>query len=237
MNFYKHHIGDYDQATRHLSFVEDAAYSRLIRKYYAEERPLPVSVEKIQKLIGARSKEEKKAVLTVLEEFFELREDGYHNLRCDSELEAAQAKAERNRAVGKLGGRPKKSGNPDETHEEPIDNPDGLFVEPTQNPSQTPDSRLQTTALTSSAPSEKISLGADGWIGIPEGLLRQWGRAYPAVNIDGELAKAAAWIIANPANRKSNYARFLTNWLAKAQDRAPRLNGMNGHRSPDEIFG
>jgi uncharacterized protein YdaU (DUF1376 family) len=125
MNFYRHHIGDYDQATRHLSFVEDAAYSRLIRKYYAEEAPLPKDLKKILRLIGARTKEEKAAVEVVLEEFFELEEDGYHNSRCDRELEAKQAKAEVNRQVGKLGGRPKKT----ETQTEPTNNPNGFETE------------------------------------------------------------------------------------------------------------
>jgi uncharacterized protein YdaU (DUF1376 family) len=32
VNYYKHHIGDYAEATAHLSFVEDAAYLRLMRK-------------------------------------------------------------------------------------------------------------------------------------------------------------------------------------------------------------
>src|SRR5471032_1256067 len=105
---YRHHIGDYDQATRHLTFVEDAAYARLIRKYYADERPLPADIKKIQKLAGARRKEEREAVVAVLEEFFTLREDGWHQSRCDAELEAWHRKAEMNRAVGKLGGRPKK---------------------------------------------------------------------------------------------------------------------------------
>ncbi len=91
MNFYKHHIGDYAQATAHLSFVEDAAYSRMIRKYYAEERPLPADVKAVQRLVGARTREEKQAVSDVLEEFFELREDGWHNKRCDSELAENQS--------------------------------------------------------------------------------------------------------------------------------------------------
>lgn len=144
MNFYKHHIGDYDQATRHLSFVEDAAYCRLIRKYYADEGPLPKDLKKVQKLIAARTKEEKSAVETVLEEFFTLEDDGWHQKRCDEELEAARVKAERNRQVGKLGGRPRKT----ETQTEPTENPDGFETE-TQtvsenNPSQKPDTRLQT---------------------------------------------------------------------------------------------
>ncbi len=37
MNYYEHHIGDYAEATAHLTFIEDATYSRLIRKYYATE--------------------------------------------------------------------------------------------------------------------------------------------------------------------------------------------------------
>ncbi|WP_431018214.1 hypothetical protein [Burkholderia gladioli] len=90
---------------------------------------------------------------------------------------------------------------------------------------------------TSSAPSEKISLGAGGWEHVPDDLLRQWRTAFPAVSIDGELAKAAAWLIANPKNRKSNYARFLTNWLTRAQDRAPRANGHRSSGGADEIWG
>lgn len=36
MNYYEHHLGDYAEATAHLSFVEDAAY------IYRAERPTPV---------------------------------------------------------------------------------------------------------------------------------------------------------------------------------------------------
>lgn len=99
MNFYKHHIGDYDQATRHLSFVEDAAYSRLIRKYYAEERPLPAEIKQVQRLIGARTRDEKEAVETVLNEFFTLEDDGWHNKRCDEEIAQANKQAETNRRI------------------------------------------------------------------------------------------------------------------------------------------
>lgn len=96
MNFYKHHIGDYAQATAHLSFVEDAAYSRLIRKYYADERPLPAELKAVQRLVGARTREEKDAVSAVLDEFFDLQEDGWHNRRCDAELaENAELSVER----------------------------------------------------------------------------------------------------------------------------------------------
>lgn len=91
MNYFEHHIGDYAEATAHLSFVEDAAYSRCIRKYYAKEKPLPVDVKAVQRLVGARTKEEKDAVDTVLSEFFVLGEDGWRNARCDADIAAFQA--------------------------------------------------------------------------------------------------------------------------------------------------
>lgn len=86
MNYYEHHIGDYAEATAHLSFIEDSAYSRLIRKYYATEKPLPMDQKLVQRLVGARSKEEREAVATVLDEFFNLQDDGWHNTRCDKEI-------------------------------------------------------------------------------------------------------------------------------------------------------
>lgn len=98
MNYYEHHIGDYAQATMHLTFVEDAAYSRLLRKYYAEETPIPADLKAAQRLVAARTREERDAVETVLNEFFELQDDGWHNKRADAEIErysAKRAKAKR----------------------------------------------------------------------------------------------------------------------------------------------
>lgn len=86
MNYYEHHIGDYAEATAHLTFIEDATYSRLIRKYYATEKPLPIEIKLVQRLINARSKEEKNAVVSILNEFFTLTDDGWRQERCDHEI-------------------------------------------------------------------------------------------------------------------------------------------------------
>ena len=86
MNYYEHHIGDYAEATAHLTFIEDATYSRLIRKYYATEKPLPIEIKLVQRLINARSKEEKNAVASVLNEFFTLTDQGWRQERCDHEI-------------------------------------------------------------------------------------------------------------------------------------------------------
>jgi DNA-binding Lrp family transcriptional regulator len=63
---------------------------------------------------------------------------------------------------------------------------------------------------------------------ITEKHLRIWSKAYPAVDIATELQRMAAWLIANPTNRKSNYARFITNWLTRAQDRSPLRSSSGG---------
>ena len=86
MNYFEHHIGDYDEATAHLTACEDGIYHRLLRKYYATQRPLIAEVAKLQRLVRARSEEEQKAVVDVLEEFFHLEADGWHQDTCDEAI-------------------------------------------------------------------------------------------------------------------------------------------------------
>lgn len=106
MRHFAHNIGDYAAATAHLSFIEDAAYHRCLRRYYQDEAALPADVDEVCRLVGARSKDERKAVANVLAEFFDLREDGYHQSRADREIEAYQEKADLARRNGTKGGRP-----------------------------------------------------------------------------------------------------------------------------------
>ncbi|WP_442592492.1 YdaU family protein [Parapusillimonas sp. JC17] len=93
MNYFSHNIGDYAQATMHLSLVEDAVYSRLLRRYYAEETPLIDDQAQLCRWVGARAEEEREAVEVVLKEFFELRDGYWHNSRADREIEAYRAKS------------------------------------------------------------------------------------------------------------------------------------------------
>jgi hypothetical protein len=58
------------------------------------------------------------------------------------------------------------------------------------------------------------------WHGIEAVDMESWATAYPACDINTELAKAGEWILANPTKgKKSNYRRFIVNWLSRAQDR------------------
>lgn len=86
MNYFELHIGDYEKATAHLTACEDGIYGRLMRRYYDTEAPLPDDVKALQRFVRARSRDEKEAVQTVLDEFFQLEADGWHHKRCDEEL-------------------------------------------------------------------------------------------------------------------------------------------------------
>jgi uncharacterized protein YdaU (DUF1376 family) len=178
MNYYEHHIGDYAEATAHLTFVEDAAYSRMIRKYYAQEKPLPVDVKAVQRLIAARTKEEREAVEIVLNEFFTLEADGWHNGRCDTEIaryQDKQAKAKRsaearwNKPQSQSDGNANASPNAMRTHTE-------------GNAHQTPDTRHQTPDVNHTAPTQPELGAVDP---TPVGLL---SKAMRDVGIMGQPA-------------------------------------------------
>lgn len=87
MNYFELHVGDYEAATAHLSMLEDSAYGRMLRIYYRTERPLPADVKQVCRLVRAQSKPERDAVQAVLEEFFELQADGWHQGRADAEIQ------------------------------------------------------------------------------------------------------------------------------------------------------
>jgi uncharacterized protein YdaU (DUF1376 family) len=118
LNFYPHHIGDYLTATAHLTWQEDCAYRRLLDVYYSREQALPTEIAQACRLVRATSKDERKAVETVLVEFFTLTDSGWSHARCEAEIVKAKEAAERARVNGKKGGRPPKqkpTDNPEET--------------------------------------------------------------------------------------------------------------------------
>lgn len=67
--------------------------------------------------------------------------------------------------------------------------------------------------------------------GITEQQISFWRKAYPAVDIEGELNRMAAWLQANPSKRKSNYAAFINRWLKAEQDK-----GGSRRSSPQSQF-
>ena len=103
MNWYKFHLGDYLKHTGHLSDAQDLALRRLLDLYYMSEKPIPTNINWVSWKIGLDSD----IVEMVLADFFELRDDGYFNKRCDAEITKYNKQVAVNREIGKRGGRPK----------------------------------------------------------------------------------------------------------------------------------
>lgn len=60
----------------------------------------------------------------------------------------------------------------------------------------------------------------DGWQGITEPDRAAWRVAYPACDINRQLAAADQWLRANPTKaHKALWRKFVTGWLARAQER------------------
>jgi uncharacterized protein YdaU (DUF1376 family) len=101
VNYVELHLGDWAQAVAHLSMIEEAVYLRLLRRYYADEKPLPADLAACQRLAGARTQDERQAVEVVLGEFFALTDDGYRNKRADEEIAKVEAKKDKAAASAK----------------------------------------------------------------------------------------------------------------------------------------
>ena len=88
---------------------------------------------------------------------------------------------------------------------------------------------------------EKEPIQADVFIKLPliNGddylVTREYARElqglYPAVNVEQALRSMRGWLDANPRNRKTprGIKRFITGWIAREQDKAPRVERKTNH--------
>lgn len=101
MNYYSHHIGDFDRATRHLTRIERSVYLDLIFTYYDTEQPLTSDMAALCRKIVARNEEEKAAVKAVLNEFFTATPTGWYHDRCEDEIDSYRKSNTQKSVAGK----------------------------------------------------------------------------------------------------------------------------------------
>ena len=69
----------------------------------------------------------------------------------------------------------------------------------------------------------------DSFEGITDDHRSLWAKAYPACDLDRQLAAMDAWLRANPRQaKKSNWSKFITGWLSRSQDRGGDARNENG---------
>jgi uncharacterized protein YdaU (DUF1376 family) len=86
LHYYQHNISDYRADTGHLTLLEHGCYHQLLDQYYLNEEPLPLDIDKIFRLLTARTQDEKDAIKNVLKDFFVETEAGFIQRRCDNEI-------------------------------------------------------------------------------------------------------------------------------------------------------
>ena len=74
-----------------------------------------------------------------------------------------------------------------------------------------------------------FNFDTEKWEGIKTKDIEGWNEAYPADNVELELKAMKEWLLSNPTKKKSNYRKFITNWLKRQQDRG----GSKGLRPKD----
>lgn len=102
MHYYAKNIGDYARDTGHLSMTEHGAYNLLMDVCYATERPLPLDRVRVYALVRAIERRDRAAVDKCMEDFFDLREDGYHQKRIDAEIAEYQDKSTKSKRAAKV---------------------------------------------------------------------------------------------------------------------------------------
>lgn len=108
MHYYNWKPGGYRKHTDHLTDQEDLCYRRLLDWQYENETPIPKETESVIRrlrlvTVGLDS------VSKILQEFFELTENGWWNPQAREQIEAFQRRKITNQTNGKQGGRPKKT--------------------------------------------------------------------------------------------------------------------------------
>ena len=227
MNYYEHHIGDYAAATSHLSLIEDAVYTRMLRRYYLQEGPLPGDWRQVARLVGARAQDELDAVEAVLAEFFDLQDDGWHQKRADADIaryleKQSKARASADARWGSKGTQCGGNANAMRTHSE-------------RNAHQTPDTSNQQEQEQRAGALPTKSRGTrlpNDWAPDPE--LLAWAKAArPDIPLATELDKFRDHWRSAPGSKgvKLDWAATFRNWIRNANSRgASNANLQSGRK-------
>jgi uncharacterized protein YdaU (DUF1376 family) len=101
LHYYQHNISDYRADTGHLTLLEHGCYHQLLDQYYLNEEPLPLDIDKIFRLLSARTQDEKTAIKNVLKDFFVETEAGFIQRRCDNEIKFYHERIDSAAAAGR----------------------------------------------------------------------------------------------------------------------------------------
>ena len=220
VNYYEHHLGDWAAATGHLTWDEDMAYTRLLRAYYHHERAIPDGQQ--YRLAKASTPGQRKAVDAVLAEFFDLRDDGWHQKRADAEIaryQDKQAKAKRSAEARWSAQRPQSERNADAS-------PDAMRTHSEGNALQTPDTRHHPSSKAAVEAPQAARRGSrlpPDWEPGEPGMAFAASQGLTNGRATAELAKFRDfWTAKTGADAtKADWQATWRNWVRRAVETAP----------------
>lgn len=169
----------------------------------------------------------------------------------DRDREKYEKTVQARREAGRMGGRPPKAeGSSDKAKKAngfsekqmKTKKPDNVDedVDVDEN-----DKKINTSCpVTETAPASPVvisfPLNDGSMYDVTENDVAYYQQLYPAIDCMAELRKLTGWCDANPRNRKTRRGAksFLNKWLARAQDRAPKVQMQKKEDIPDgEYYG
>jgi uncharacterized protein YdaU (DUF1376 family) len=227
MHYYRFNIKTYQAATAHLKPLEDLAYRRLIDYYMDTEKPIDADLSRLAR----RLRTTVKTIELILEEFFFLQSDGWHNEFCDAEIASYHAQAEKNKKNGQKGGRPRKASEALQTLEN--ENPVGYEWDATGNPNESQKNpnkeprtknQEQTTNKNTTPRKRSVCVSDLVLMGVTEQVASDWmairkTKNLPLTqtaldNIQTEADKAGITLVeAITIAARESWAGFKASWL------------------------
>lgn len=97
MHWFPFNTADFIGATLELSFDERATYCWMLVIYYETERPLPSNKNRLNRLLGAESIEQKERIQRLSKEFFVEMDGRLYNEQCEKILVLQKTKSDKAR--------------------------------------------------------------------------------------------------------------------------------------------
>ena len=219
MHHYPFHPSDYLSATAHLTDAQDLAYRRMIDRYYMTDKPLPENASQVARLI--RMNDCLTDVEQVLNEFFTLCDDGWHQTRCDAVILEYAQRNESQRRAGRASAAARTLKQPEtRTHaEQPLNQPVTSNQEPVtknQEPLKTKAPRQGASQALLADYGVKDQQIIDDWLK----LRKSKNQPVTKTALDGiaKQAEAAGLSLENALRTccENGWAGFKAEWIAKA---------------------
>lgn len=208
------------QRVQMLTLEEEGAYVRLLC-YCWQHGSIPSDVEQLARLIGKGASTTLAAVVAAM---FQPTSDGSRLVH--DRLEREKAKQDEWRAKSAAGGlksaeKRKGGAKGGSTVVQPPNQPNGNIPSSVSVSNKEEEERGAALLLASEVQhSEPFWSKETNWRGITAEQQKRWALAYPACNVERQLAQMNEWLLANPAEaNKSAWARFVANWLKREQDK------------------